>query len=89
MYVVARCSPHYFNFDNKFVTEIAFISGKEFIFVILLEDLIGPLYVVPNTFTQFRMNQDVETWLAVKRRHKWGRKVDNSIHWDGNVINST
>jgi hypothetical protein len=89
LYVVARCSPNYYNFDKKFVTEIMLITGKESIFVIPLEHLIGPLCVVPNIFTQFRMNQDDETWLAVKPRRKWGRHFGDSIQWDGNTVNST
>ena len=89
MYVVACCSPNYYNFDKTFVVKIKLILIEESFFVIPMEDIVGTLCVVPNIFTQFRMNKDYTMRLAIKPRHKWDRQVGDSIQWDGNAVNST
>ena len=51
LYGVARYSSDYYNFAMKFVTEIYLITGKDMIYVIPLEDLIGPLCGVANIYS--------------------------------------
>ena len=81
LHVVARCAPGYQNFDKKFITEVKLLSGNESIYFIPIVDLIGPLCVVPNIHTLFRMKQDTESWFAVLPHRKWGRHFGNTIHW--------
>ena len=81
LHVVARCSPGYQHFDKKNITDVMLIPGKESIYFIPVKDLIGPLCVVPNLRNLFRMNQDVESWLAIMPRRKWGRHFGNNIDW--------
>ena len=78
LYVVARCSPEYHNFDKKLVTEITLGEG---IYLIPIKDLLGPACIVPNIFTEERMVQDKESWLFVMPRRKWGRRFGDSIEW--------
>ena len=81
LHVVARCSPVYQNFDKKIITDVTLIPGKESIYFIPVKDLIGPLCVVPNIHNLFRMRQDIESWLAIMPRRKWGRRFGDSIDW--------
>ena len=78
LYVVARCGPDYHNFDEKFVTKITL---QELVYLIPIEDLRGPACIVPNVFTKFRMMQDIESWLFVMPRRKWGRHFGDTIDW--------
>ena len=52
-YVVARCSNKYQNYDTKFCTQVTLERGKDSIYFIPMKDLIGPIAIVPNIYTQF------------------------------------
>ena len=56
-------------------------TWKETIYFIPVKDLIGPLCVVPNIRNLFWMRQDIESWLAIMPRRKWGRRFGDSIDW--------
>ena len=80
-YIIARCSNQYQNFDKKFITPVTIIAGEQSIYMIAMKDLLGPLAVVPNIFTEFRMDEQ-ESWLAVMPYRKWGRHFGGSIKWN-------
>ena len=81
-YVIARCIPGYVDIDKKFVTPVTLLNGNVSIYVIPMEDLIGPVAVVPNIYTEFRSRGEDETWLAIKPYRKWGRHFGNNIEWE-------
>ena len=55
LYVVARCSPSYQNFDKECVTEVELVPGKDSVFIVPVHDLVGPACIVSDTFNLFRM----------------------------------
>ena len=65
----------------KIITDVTLITGIKSIYFVSVKDLIGPLCVVPNIRNLFRTNQDVESWLAIMPRRKWGRHFGNNIDW--------
>ena len=81
VYAAVRCCPDYHNFDKKFVTKLFLESGDKSLYMVPVRDLVGPLCVIPNVYTTYRMRQDQESWFAVKPRRKWGRQFGNSIKW--------
>ena len=82
LHVVARCTPDYHNFNKKFMTHIQLLAGDTSIYFIPIQDMIGPLCVVPNVHNDYRMTQDQESWMAVKPRRKWGRHFGDTIVWE-------
>ena len=69
------------NIDKEFITPITLLKGNASIYVIPMKDLIGPVAVVPNIFTEFRSRDEDETWLVVKPYRKWGRHFGKNIQW--------
>ena len=65
LHVVARCFPNYHDFNKKILTDIKLLAGDDSIYFIPIQDMIGPLCVVPNVHKTFRMAQDHESRMAV------------------------
>ena len=63
VYVVARCSPDFQNFDDKFVTKVTFIPDKHGVYIFPLKGCIGPLTWVPTIWNEFQDHP--ATWLSV------------------------
>jgi len=79
VYVVARCSPDFQNFDEKFVTKVTLIPDEHGVYILPLKRLIGPLACVPN-MSEFQDHP--ANWLSVLPYRKWGRYFGNSISWN-------
>ena len=72
LHVVARCTQDYHDFNKKILTHIKLLSGDHSIYFIPIQDMVGPLCVIPNIHNDdFRMEQDQESWMAAKPRQKW------------------
>jgi hypothetical protein len=54
VYGVARCSPDFENFDNKFVTKVTLILDEHGVYIFPLKRLISPLACVPNILNEFQ-----------------------------------
>ena len=78
-YIVVWPTKDTINIEDNFITRVSLHNSEKGIYILPMEQLIGPVCAVPDIHNTWKFKQDLDAWLIVKPKRMWGDEFSKWI----------
>jgi len=78
-YIVVWPTKDTINIEDNFITRVSLHNSETGIYILPMEQLIGPVCAVPDIHNTWKFKQDLDAWLIVKPKRMWGDEFSKWI----------